>query len=71
MITSHYKINKYNLIGSNVKNVLQKCERKEQQRRKQLKVSGGGQTGEGIGSMAVRLLRCYAFTDATDTSVVL
>lgn len=30
-----------------------------------------GQTREGIGAMAVRLLRCNAFTDAPDTSVVL
>lgn len=29
------------------------------------------QTREGIGAMAVRLLRCHAFTDSPNTSVVL
>lgn len=37
-----------------------------------IKRSGeSGQTREGIGAVAVRLLRCHAFTDATNTSVVL
>lgn len=36
-----------------------------------IKSEGNGQTGEGIGAMAVRLLGCHAFTDAPDTSVVL
>lgn len=37
----------------------------------QIKKRGtSGQTREGIGAMAVRL-RCYAVTDAPDTSVVL
>lgn len=36
-----------------------------------LKAWESGQTREGIGAMAVRLLRCHAFTDAPNTSVVL
>lgn len=36
-----------------------------------IKARESGQTREGIGAMAVRLLRCHAFTDAPNTSVVL
>ncbi len=36
-----------------------------------IKARESGQTREGIGAMAVRLLRCHAFTDASNTSVVL
>lgn len=36
-----------------------------------IKARESGQTREGKGAMAVRLLRCHAFTDAPNTSVVL
>lgn len=35
------------------------------------KARESGQTREGIGAVAVRLLRAHAFTDAPNTSVVL
>lgn len=36
-----------------------------------IKARESGQTREGIGAVAVRLLRSHAFTDAANTSVVL
>lgn len=36
-----------------------------------IKARQSGQTREGIGAVTVRLLRCHAFADAPDTSVVL
>lgn len=43
----------------------------ENDKTQKLKARESGQTREGIGAMAVRLLWCYAFTDAPNTSVVL
>lgn len=48
----------------------QQMQKSSNKARKQ-KARESGQTREGIGAVAVRLLRRYAFTDAPNTSVVL